>query len=69
MLAETEARLGFTLPPLLARVYTEVADGGFGPGYGLLSLEDLELGEQSLSSVYLEFRAGGWLKRLLPLWD
>ena len=69
MLAETEARLGFTLPPLLARVYTEVADGEFGPGYGLLSLENLEPDEQSLSEVYLEFRAGGWPEGLLPLWD
>ncbi|MFI8181075.1 SMI1/KNR4 family protein [Actinacidiphila glaucinigra] len=28
---EAEALLGFALPPLLARLYTEVADGGFGP--------------------------------------
>lgn len=69
ILAATEARLGFTLPPLLARVYTEVADGGFGPGYGLLSLVDAESDGRSLSSVYLDFRAGGWLERLLPLWD
>ncbi len=69
MLAATEARLGFPLPRLLARVYTEVADGGFGPGYGLLSLASRESDERSLSSVYLEFRAGDWLERLLPLWD
>lgn len=34
-----EARLGFALPPLLAALYTRVADGGFGPEYGLLPLE------------------------------
>ncbi|MFE2544357.1 SMI1/KNR4 family protein [Actinacidiphila glaucinigra] len=28
---EAEAQLGFAIPPLLARLYTEVADGGFGP--------------------------------------
>ncbi len=31
-----EARLGFALPPLLRRIYREVADGGDGhPGHGL----------------------------------
>lgn len=36
VLAETEQRLGFALPPLLRRVYGEVGNGGFGPGYGLI---------------------------------
>jgi hypothetical protein len=31
----TEQILGFSLPPLLRAIYTLVADGGFGPGYGL----------------------------------
>lgn len=30
-LAEAERMLGFGLPPLLRRVYTEVANGGFEP--------------------------------------
>ncbi len=30
-----ERRLGFELPPLLRRLFVEVANGGFGPGYGL----------------------------------
>lgn len=34
-IASAEAALGFALPPLLRRLYGEVADGGFGPGYGL----------------------------------
>ena len=34
-----EAALGLTLPPFLRRVYTEVADGGFGPDAGLLPLQ------------------------------
>jgi hypothetical protein len=33
-----EARLGFALPPLLVDLYRKVGNGGFGPGYGLLSL-------------------------------
>ncbi len=34
-LAATEAVLGFPLPPLLRALYTEVANGGFGPGVGI----------------------------------
>ena len=37
-LAEAEARLGFALPSLLQRLYTEVSDGGFGPRRGLTHL-------------------------------
>ena len=33
-----EEALGLTLPPFIVRVYTEVADGGFGPEEGLLPL-------------------------------
>lgn len=34
-----EKELGFTLPPLLTQLYTQVANGGFGPGYGIYGLE------------------------------
>lgn len=34
-----EARLGTPLPALLRRLYLEIANGGFGPGGGLLSIE------------------------------
>lgn len=37
-IAEAGAQLGFALHPLLARLYREVADGGFGPDYHLLPL-------------------------------
>jgi hypothetical protein len=33
-----EKRLGFALPPLLKRIYSEISNGGFGPGYGLIGL-------------------------------
>jgi hypothetical protein len=36
--AQAESHLGFALHPLLARLYREVADGGFGPDYRLLPL-------------------------------
>lgn len=34
-LATAEEQLGFPLPPLLRALYGNVANGGFGPGYGL----------------------------------
>jgi len=39
--------MGFALPPLLERLYSEVGNGGFGPGYELCGLsggfaEDLQ---------------------------
>jgi hypothetical protein len=34
-LQETEEGLGFPLPPLLRALYTHVANGGFGPAYGV----------------------------------
>lgn len=33
-----EDDIGLPLPPLMRRLYTEIGDGGFGPGYGLLKL-------------------------------
>lgn len=35
-LAQTEQSLGLSLPPFLRSLYTQVANGGFGPGYGLM---------------------------------
>ncbi|MFJ3882385.1 SMI1/KNR4 family protein [Streptomyces sp. NPDC090077] len=35
---QTEQKLGYRLPELLRRVYTEIGDGGFGPDGGLASL-------------------------------
>lgn len=37
--AAAENELGFQLPPLLSQLYTQVANGGFGPGYGIFGLE------------------------------
>ena len=40
-----ERKLGYPLPPLLKRIYTEVANGGIGPPlYGLNALEELYSG-------------------------
>ena len=37
-LAAAEAALGFCLPALLQAVYSQVGNGGFGPGRGLLPI-------------------------------
>ena len=36
MVALAEVALGLSLPPLLTRLYLEIGNGGFGPGYGLV---------------------------------
>jgi hypothetical protein len=67
-LDQAEAQLGVPLPGLLRRLYLEVADGGFGPDGGLMSVADV-------ASAYLELRAGSpseveddkWPEGLLPL--
>ena len=70
-LAEAEATVGFALHPLLARLYRDVADGGFGPDYRLLPL----LGPgSSVVSEYLERRERSigvewpeWPEGLVPI--
>jgi hypothetical protein len=64
-LKQAEERLGMSLDPFLGRVYLEVSDGGFGPGYGARPL----VGVESVVSTYADFRAGGWPAQLLPVWD
>ncbi|MFB6839059.1 SMI1/KNR4 family protein [Streptomyces sp. NPDC056361] len=65
--AQAEAQLGFTLHPLLVRLYREIADGGFGPDYRLLPLlgpgagvvsEFLERREASSGVPYPEWPDG-----------
>lgn len=36
-----EQKLGFQLPSLLRALYLQIGNGGFGPGYGLISLNDM----------------------------
>jgi hypothetical protein len=79
-ISRAEAKIRFSLPPLLRRVY-EIANGGIGPGEGLLAIGD---GEDTLVSLYSSFvDARGeapkpgepgfaqypWPERLLPICD
>ncbi|MSP30136.1 MAG: hypothetical protein EXR09_06725 [Acetobacteraceae bacterium] len=41
VLAAAEAEPDFVIPAPLLRLYADIADGGFGPGGGLLALADL----------------------------
>jgi hypothetical protein len=69
-LRTTEAALGFALPPFLRALYKRVANGGFGPSYGIIGLaggfplED-EMGVDLVSAYELS-TAG---KRLVALRD
>jgi hypothetical protein len=38
---QAERELGVQFPSLLRRIYLEVADGNFGPGYGFFPLKDV----------------------------
>ncbi len=71
-----EKRLGLALPPLMKRLYTEIGNGGFGPGYGLIGLTNGvpdDLGKTA-PTIYEQFRGGypsepewAWPDRLLPI--
>jgi SMI1 / KNR4 family (SUKH-1) len=71
-----ELRLGFKLHPLLAVVYREVANGGFGPDYQLLRSVGGPTSEQAVD-LYLgkRSRSAGtewaWPEGVLPIltWD
>jgi hypothetical protein len=74
--AKAEVAIGHKLPPLLARLYAEVGNGGFGPDYGLLGIDGgagNERGHDALA-LYLAFREPDksdphwrWPANLLPL--
>lgn len=75
-IAEDERRLGFPLPRLMKRLYMEIGNGGFGPGYGLIGLTNGakdDLG-RTAPEVYLQSRSADpddpqwcWPIGLLPI--
>ncbi len=76
-----EQRLGFKLPSFVRDVYCRVANGGFGPGYGLNGLtDDGHLDEYGLNALDLYFifthkpeKADSytwwWPEQLIPICD
>jgi hypothetical protein len=70
-LQAAESTLGSKFPELLARIYTEVANGGFGPASGLLGLAGGFPDVDGCTAVdrYQRLRVQGWKERLLPAFD
>jgi len=71
-----ERRLGFALPPLLRRLYAEVANGGVGPGPGLLGVKGGQANDhgKTVEDLYAEMleavrenRRWVWPAGLLPI--
>ena len=62
-----EAVLRLTLPLAMRRVWTEVADGGFGPGFGLLPLSRVVKEYGTLRSPGMMPRGREWPAGLLPV--
>jgi len=50
---DIETRLGFQLPPLLAAIYGDITNGGFGDSYGFLGLSGGPLNEDGMDAVSL----------------
>lgn len=76
--SELEAATGLCLPLFLRDVYLTVANGCFGPGYGLMPLirHPLDEAEETVLGVYRSFRlpdpddpAWFWPAHLLPICD
>jgi hypothetical protein len=66
-LAAAEAALRHRLPPLLHRLYLEVGNGGFGPGYGLLGVAEGHRNEAGKTAVSLREGWDGLPPALLPI--
>jgi hypothetical protein len=67
ILDQVEADLGFALPPVLRRVYLDVADGGFGPGGGLMRIADAAAAYARMQTGAELPRGVTWPERLLPI--
>jgi hypothetical protein len=65
-----ESLVGAALPGLLRRLYLEVSNGGFGPGYGVLGVDDGYRDDMKRTAVDILTRRGDWPgmpDNLLPL--
>jgi hypothetical protein len=73
IILETETALGFQLPPLLKQIYTQIGNGGFGAGYGIIgAIGGYKPGHWTLVESYNDVIAGAkylgfeWQAGLLP---
>src|SRR5436305_15331855 len=61
VIESAEKALGFLLPPLLREIYASLANGGFGPAYGLVGLSGgytfEDLGDLTLVEYHLMLRS------------
>lgn len=64
---DAERALGVTLPPLLRRVYVEVADGGVGPEQGLLPLAAIVEQYRDLRHQASQVEDDEWPQGLVPV--
>jgi hypothetical protein len=72
-----EAALGFALPPLLRRLYVEVGNGDFGPGYGLIGVPTEETAARRQRFIENHYRnikrprddPNWWPAELVPVGD
>jgi hypothetical protein len=67
-----EVEIGFKLPNLLVRLYVEVGNGGFGPGYGIYGIkgghaDDIQ--DLTLENLYLSDREYEWPERIVNICD
>src|SRR5262249_47622870 len=74
--ARAEADIGFSLPPLLKGIYTEVSNGIAGFSYDIMGLEGGCASDSgTLVEAYTNFKTGGeyktgpWKAGLLPFCD
>jgi SMI1/KNR4 family protein SUKH-1 len=62
-----EAKLGFALPLVVRQLYASVGNGGFGPGEGLLTLDEMAAEYHELTASPAGPRGQLWPAHLLPL--
>lgn len=65
--AKAEASLGFRLPEALRKLYLEIADGNFGPYFGIRRLSNWAKDYQKLRADLRAERGHEWPEALLPL--
>jgi hypothetical protein len=66
-IADAEKQLGFVLPKPLRQLYDQIANGGFGPGSGIMPLQDVVRTYLDLCATPPGPRKQKWPVQLLPI--